>query len=451
MAGPAVRITGPDGNVLADVYCQFRRDGNTSWLVAMNMPTEHWRREARIRVRAVGAVEEWNCQSGTRYGVTARRVGAGEVEISCDFPPSGEHVYRIAPDPDLAQRLTDTLITDQRRIELSGPFLFRLDEPNVVVLDRARFRLGDGGWQQETEILRVDKAVRLATGLAERGGEMVQPWFDAGRVSESKGTIELEFSFEIEAMPAGLMELAIEHPGIFSMSLNGVGIVAPAQADWWIDVCFKRVPLPPGLLRPGTNSLALKADFHDGVNLEAVYLLGSFGVRLAGTRPVVIDLPGALRPGTLVNQGLPFYGGKLTCRLDPPTMPVEADERVFLEVPAFEAACLVVHQPGVEPRLIGWQPYEAEVTRAVSAGCPVELEIALTRRNTFGPLHQSPPEANGYGPWNFRTTSKTWSESPNFYPAGLLAPPVLTVRKMCPPLSPIFQTDPETLVQQPDR
>ena len=63
---------------------------------------------------------------------------------------------------------------------------------------------------------------------------------------------------------------------------------------------------------------------------------------------------------------------------------------MFLDVPGFEAACLVVHAAGAPAGTIAWQPYEAEL--AVDAG-ELALEVVLTRRNTFGPLHETPLRA----------------------------------------------------------
>ena len=63
--------------------------------------------------------------------------------------------------------------------------------------------------------------------------------------------------------------------------------------------------------------------------------------------------------------------------------------------------------------------------RSAEDGC-VALEVVLTRRNTFGPLHQVPLRASGYGPDNFITEGTGFTEEYQLYPAGLLQPPIFS-------------------------
>lgn len=47
-----------------------------------------------------------------------------------------------------------------------------------------------------------------------------------------------------------------------------------------------------------------------GSGIEAVYLLGTFGVYIKeGTKVVLDELPQELKSGDIVVQGLPFYSG----------------------------------------------------------------------------------------------------------------------------------------------
>ena len=48
------------------------------------------------------------------------------------------------------------------------------------------------------------------------------------------------------------------------------------------------------------------------------------------------------------------------------------------------------------------------------------IEVVLTRRNTFGPLHELPKKAGSYGPYNFLTEGDHWSEEYVLYEQGLL-------------------------------
>ena len=75
--------------------------------------------------------------------------------------------------------------------------------------------------------------------------------------------------------------------------------------------------------------------------------------------------------------------------------------------------------------MIAWQPYEADITEA--AGTGIELDVILTRRNTFGPLHRLPLRAKNYGPNSWTTTGRAWSDDYQLYPSGLLEPLLLNI------------------------
>jgi hypothetical protein len=62
----------------------------------------------------------------------------------------------------------------------------------------------------------------------------------------------------------------------------------------------------------------LKTAFHGGVDLEALYLLGPFGVRVDGARRILTSLPTRLEAGDVTTQGLPSIRGASVNRLDPP-------------------------------------------------------------------------------------------------------------------------------------
>ena len=71
--------------------------------------------------------------------------------------------------------------------------------------------------------------------------------------------------------------------------------------------------------------MEIVAEFTSGLDLEAIFLAGTFGVILAGRHATLGRLPDTLSIGDIATQGLPFYSGKLTCPLH--------------EVPKEQAAC----------------------------------------------------------------------------------------------------------------
>lgn len=430
-------VTEPEPAQAASVFCQVRKDDEGRTIVALlNTDREHGIAKARIRIRAAGEVQEWDCWRGARHRVDAAAHGDG-VEIATHFEPGGEHVYVVGPaDPTLTPA---TSASPGRAVELKGPFDYRLSEPNVCVLDRCTFRVNGGAWRGPIDVLKADRQVRAEFGLEPRSGEMLQPWFVARTPAEPLGEVEVRFTFHVEEMPEEDPVLIIERPDAFTATLNGVELGPADPPRPWVDICFTALAVPGRVLRSGENEVIVRCRYNRDVGLEALYLLGSFGVRVDGARSIITKLPAKLEVGDVTTQGLPFYGGVIAYRLPVP----EGASPARLRTPGMSAACAAVASPE-EPltdtssldvagawsppspdRVLAWWPYEASVSDLARPGDAIELRVYLTRRNTFGPLHQIPLLAPGYGPWNWLTEGDAYSDSYILLPSGLLEPPQL--------------------------
>jgi len=87
-----------------------------------------------------------------------------------------------------------------------------------------------------------------------------------------------------------------------------------------------------------------------------------------------------------------------------------------LRLPSFGGACAKVQN-----KILGWHPFEADL--GISEESKVDLEIILTRRNTFGPLHDKLDPRPQIGPTNFLIDGEMYSDEPILLPAGLLGEP----------------------------
>ena len=415
------------GKPLGEVFCQLRDDGEHKILVAINTNTEQRFPAARIRLcsdRNEALVSEWNCSTGERFSVPAT-TREGAIEFVTDFPASGERVFVFGPtNGPLTSRAE---FTETSREFCSGPFDYSLSEPNVCVLDVARFQIDEGQWQDETEVLKIDQSVRGAFGLPFRSGEMIQPWYRAQTEDHppTMGKVRLRFEFWIAQLPEKPVQLGVERPELCQIKVNDQ-VLDPTPHGWWVDNAFKRVDVPLECLVEGLNIVEWEVPFKESTNIEALYLLGDFAVTLEGTRKTLSDLPKTLNVGDLTAQGLPFYSGAVTYTI-PTTRALASGEKAFLELSEWEGACAKVSGPGQPEQMIAWQPYRAEVTQGLRGENSILLELILTRRNTFGPLHQTTLRAGGYGPGNFVTGGDDFSMNYVLYPAGLLQAPDLCI------------------------
>ena len=394
------------------LLCQVRQAGEIRIAVVIN-PDEHLAFEnVRFRAKMTGPVIELDCLRGKRFSVPSE-AREGWVAWESSFGPLQERVFLIGETgSDASPRPTAAF---SAATPVSGPFDYELDEPNLCVLDFAEWQIDGGAWQPETEILKIEEAIAAGHGVPARSGQMVQPW--AAKAAEDAPTrrLALRFQVEVGTLPDRAVHLLLEQPSNYRITINGRNVTVPPLTEWFIDPCFRLVPLPSGALSAGGNEILLECDYRQGHDLEAIYLAGPFGVELDGRKARLIPLPAQLDVGDICNQGLPFYSGKVRYKL-----PTADTGRLVL--PQVAAACVnFVSADGTARHEVPWAPFECPPGLFSSEG--IIAELCLSRRNTFGPLHLVPMKQSWIGPDSFRTTGDTWSDNYQLIPAGILAVP----------------------------
>jgi len=421
-----VSIADAEGGEHPDVLYMLRQEGQSRYLFLCNTNRRAHTGKLTVEVRGEGQVQLWDAESGRRYAVKAEAAGE-KLTFTTSMPPSGSRLFVISP---AAEDLPPLVPLAAKRTEEvpEDAWSAYLDEPNVLVLDRPRYRLGGGQWQGPEEILRVDAALRRALGLPLRGGQMVQPWARKKRERGPSKPVELSYRFQVAELPSGPLMLALEEPWRFEVLVNGHPVPREAECGWWVDPAIRLLPLDPAGLVAGENEIVLRGEFDEEANLEAMFLLGEFGVELSGTEATLKRLaePGF---GDWTQMGLPFYAGSVAYRARIAPSPQEG-ERVFVEVPEFRGACVRVLVDGAEAGVIGWPPHEVEVTDLVAGKSAAELcvEVISHRRNAFGPLHHVEKWPRWTGPGEYEPPAEQWREDYNLVPCGCLRPPRLSYR-----------------------
>ena len=402
------------GRLADNVFYQLREDGNEHVLFLCHVRDEIPARPRVYTVRLKGLWRLWrmNALDGTirELGGT-QRAGSTEFSWACDAQDSlllrlvygccaaPEPLTATVPQPFLTLRETDD---------------FELDEPNALLLDRCAVALDDGPWQDPEDILRADNALRAQAGLPQRNGNQVQPWLVPH--TPAAHTARLRFRFRSERAFSGL-RLALEQPEEAALCLNGEP-VAGRPDGWYVDEAIRTLPLPD--VRPGDNELTLIVPLTRRTNLEAMYLLGNFGVRIAGTRLTLTDPPSVLALDDLTRQGLPFYTGnvryRFTVMLDQPR------ENSWLHIPHMASPVAAVFVDGEEAGKIAWQPQRVRLPRLAPGPHRIEILACGSRYNGFGTLHNANPNYKWYGPDAYRTTGDEWTDNYLVRPSYLLSP-----------------------------
>lgn len=425
--GGGPRVTDENGAEVKDVFLQERRefDGGDHAVVLLN--TDRKTAKCGLRLYIGGEVpahlQVWDFETGKRYNADRLVHADGKnTYVAFSMNAAGTLCFvftdRAEDLPVYATyRTVDTFMPSADQL----CFTAQADEQNVCVLDYCRWRWADGEWHAETEALRADRQVRDSVGIEHRGGEMLQPWYAKLHDKKCYGALELAYDFQIDVLPEGEVFLAGERPEFNTYAINGVRLQAGGLNDFWIDDCFKKMPIPAGVLHRGLNTVTVSVDFMRTTNIEALYLVGDFGVRVDGEHDRVLTAPvSRITLGSLADSGRPFYSGCMTYRLTKEMYAGMASDgdRIVLVPDAPFAGCVRVSAGG-KTTVLGWDPYEADVTDAVRAGEPIEVTVVGTRRNLFGPLHQIPALDGAYGPGNFTTGGKGWTDAYSLLDSGL--------------------------------
>ena len=138
---------------------------------------------------------------------------------------------------------------------------------------------------------------------------------------------------------------------ISRISVNGTEI-ARAPLGTWVDICFQKLSVSRGLLKKGTNEIVMEMDYIPINGLEAIYLLGEFGVwRSREGVPEMGVLPEKLLLEDIAEQGLLFYSGKIVYHMEMPE--TVKGKSVILKAAQFGGSCIRVKGGGREA-LLPW-------------------------------------------------------------------------------------------------
>lgn len=293
-----------------------------------------------------------------------------------------------------------------------------LEEPNVLVLDMAKFKLDEGEWQEREEILRIDNKLRKVLGYPLRAEAFPQPWIDH-KQEKIEHSVTLMFTISSQIKVLSPM-LALENAEETMIWLNGTKVSGEA-VGYYVDRSIQTIGLPD--LHAGENILLARMPYYHRFSLEAMYLLGDFGVNVTGKNTVIIEKCKAMSFGDICGQGLPFYGGNLTYQI-----PVDLTEKsdLKLAVTQFRSPLIKVALDGEICGRIAFSPYELEIPEVSVGEHILELTVYGSRINTFGALHN----CNQTEPWpghpnSYRTTGAAWAYEYQLKPVGILVSPII--------------------------
>ncbi len=291
---------------------------------------------------------------------------------------------------------------------------YELSEPNVILFDRAEYRIADGEWMPADNILKLDIALRDALGYRRRGGQMAQPWLEP-LDKDPKDRVSLRFRFDSEIEYEGA-KLALESAQYSTVTMNGENVPVVVNGYYIDEDGIKTISLPK--IRKGENVITVDLRFGDITQIEAYYLLGHFGVEHHGVSSTVTALPEKLYFENIASQKLPFYGANIKYSFE-----IEGGGKKTVEVSKYRGAVIKVYVDGNHKGYIDFPPHRCDLGELSEGKHTVTLEFFGNRMNTLGQLHNT----NDDIPWanndSWRTKGRFWTDDYLFYPTGIMTSP----------------------------
>ena len=184
------------------------------------------------------------------------------------------------------------------------------------------------------------------------------------------------------------LEAVIERPELWQVSINENPVTAE-NGKFRIDRDFGVYQIGKYVIR-GKNRIRLAASsmtIH--TELEPVYLFGDFSLAAADKGWKLVR-ESNIGLGSWNLQGLPFYSDGVTYTKKYTL--ADTESRYVLYLPEWSGTIAGISVNGKYAGIIGWAPYELNITDFVSKG---ENQISVTvfgsLKNLLGPHHNNPP------------------------------------------------------------
>ncbi|MBQ2842008.1 MAG: hypothetical protein IJE72_03135 [Clostridia bacterium] len=413
-----LRLT--NGRLSDGFIYQLRRDGGCQWLFISRCKEPYNKdcvRENQLRITVKGEFTPYIYDT----------ISGDISPVKCEYINGNTIIEKTLFDYDsLLLRLDDgrcsSEIPAEKEFCLSDSaakpdsVTYSLSERNVLLLDMAEFSLDGGEFMPEEEILRLDNVCREKLGFVERGGSVAQPWVIEPETIEHNITLRFRINSNITYSGA---ELALEDAEKAKISFNGEN-VAINITGWYTDKDIKTVPMPE--IIKGENIIEVTLPFGKRTNTEWCYLLGNFGVSVAGMQKTITALPEKLGFGSITTQGLPFYGGNVTYHLE------AEGENLQIEATRYRGALIGVSVDGEEKGKIVYPPYVLEVNGLKNGTHKVDITLFGNRFNAFGAVHLTDVKHSWHGPDAWRSDEECWSYEYCLRDVGILKYPVIKTK-----------------------
>ncbi len=407
------RITLADGASLpANIHHQYRDLGNGE---ALHFITHCGDEALSLNVRLSGrSLKTIDTLTGKETSLTVEETH-GFLNAALDLPPAGHALWISSPEPSAA-----TQCTDEKSFQALETFeRIECTEPNILMLDYCTLTFR-GETQENIHVMDADTHLWTTLGFPRNiWNQSIQFRNEYSKHTfDNTTSLRVDYRFTANAPQnvLNVIELAIERPHLYQISINGNPLDFSNDTRW-LDEEIQKVPTA-GLLQPGENIITLQRDAFDiFCEIDRIYLLGDFALAPA-EKGFAIEAPLPLTLGNWAAQGRPFYAGAALyeTKIEIPTESTE----LTLQIPSWDGAVIRVLLDGEEAGLIGFAPYELTVPASSAGTHRLGIEVVGDLRNLLGG-HFSEAIPSRWA-WEDHPATQPAGKTYRFIPQGLTSP-----------------------------
>ena len=398
-----VEILNDQGIRTNHLLYQMRQEEDNRWLFISHVYRKHnwyeYAENVKIILEGNWAPTLYDTMTGTISPIPYEHQG-GKTIINRSFYAEDSLLIRLVPS-NVACLPAEAPRQYVDGYQLPEPEGYTLCEPNSLLLDMAEYSLNGEDYLPQEEILKLGNLVRARLGIPSFMENLAQPW-TVKQTETPHDKLRLRITIHSDIECEGV-RLALEIEEGQRILFNGQE-VAVKPDGWFTDPCIQTVPLPA--LKKGENELILEMAFGKKTNTEWCYLLGDFGVEVRGCHSTVVAKPDHLVYGSVVPQGLPFYGGSITYHTSFESDGVHGAE---LWIPRYSGPVMTVDLDGKRQGPVALAPHTLDLGVLPAGRHTLDITLYGNRINAFGCVHCTDTEMIWFGPDCWRTSGNAFA------------------------------------------
>lgn len=342
-------------------------------------------------------------------------ISNGMVTIETTLNPSGSQLFFIHDTAPSGYSPEEPIRANWQSTAMSNPEV-KPTHLNALTLDYLDLKVQNRDLGEMYFSPAADSAYHI-NGIERYGRSGFNPWavavqyrtniIDMGeRFTEETG-YEATYSFTLASdyQPEHL-QAVVEWSHLYNITFNGTPVEAMPDSTY-LDHSWDVIDLTE-LAKQGRNELTLSAQpMHIHAEVEPVYIRGDFSLE-STDKGFVLQSRQPLQLGWWKDQGMPFYSEGVQYSY---TLDAENDKRYKIALQEWHGTVAKVLVNGEQAGIIGWTPYEFELTPYLQTGeNEVTVQVTGSLKGVLGPHHN----VNRRGivtPWS-------WFYAPEQQPPG---------------------------------